>query len=113
MQKTVLPLLGICYHIGEQQDHRHLGKLRGLEGQRANGQPALGAVIFVSEQKHSQRQPHGHHIEKRCHPCNDMVVHTGYQIHAHHPQGGCEKLLFKIIGRVMKLHPAIICTRAI
>ena len=37
-----------------------------------------------------------------------MVIHLRYKIHCHKPKRRGKKLLFKIIGRVVKTHSAII-----
>ena len=57
---TAMPRKVPCQH----QHQRCFGKLGGLKGQRANGNPTLGAATAFANEKHGKQKHHGDGKEK-------------------------------------------------
>ena len=77
-----------CQVAGQNQNHSYLGKLRGLESDTANSDPAPAPVNFGAERKYSDQAENGSSVncermvgrepivaqiqkEKQCRACTD------------------------------------------
>ena len=78
---------------GQRQDDGDLGQLRGLKGQRAQGQPAPGAVNHLAPEHHRHQQQDTDDIEGVAQLLQVPVIIGQGQAHHAQPHGQPVELL--------------------